>query len=193
MSTQAVSPSVSDPQLLVASTISQWFAVATVAKHEKAIARQFELRSIEHFLPLYSAIRQWKDRRVTLQLPLFSGYIFVRIPAVEKGNVERVPGVLRIIGFNGALVALAEEEIDRVRQAVALWNAEPCAYLAKGKRVRVLSGPLEGVEGIVLHRKGKLRIVISVDSIMRSFNLEIDASTVQLEPVRGTRWKGVRS
>jgi len=193
MSTQVFSLPGGQPTMFAAASISQWFAVATVAKHEKAIARHFQLRSIEHFLPLYSAVRRWKDRRVTLQLPLFAGYIFVRIPAVAKGVVERVPGVLRIVGFNGALVAVAEEEIERMRKAVALWNAEPCAYLSRGKRVRVCSGAFAGVEGIVAQHKGRLRIVISVDSIMRSFNIEIDAASVQLEPLKCSKGKEGKS
>jgi transcription antitermination factor NusG len=165
----------------------QWFAVATVAKHEKAIAKQFHLRKIEHYLPLYTAVRQWKDRRVTLDLPLFSGYIFVRIAAHNKGAIERVPGVLRLVSFNGVLAAISNQEIESLQKVAELWNVEPYPYLSKGKRVRVCSGPLDGVEGIVLHRKSKVRIVISVDSIMRSFQIEVDASTVRLEPVRATR------
>ena len=191
MSTQPIISAVSEPQIVATGCSREWFAVATVAKHEKAIAKQFELRSIEHFLPLYAAIRQWKDRKVTLQLPLFSGYIFARIFSSDKGRIEKVPGVLRIVGFNGVLVPISEQEIDRMRKVVESWKAEPCAYLTKGRRVRVCSGPLAGVEGIVLQHKGKLRIVISVDSIMRSFNLELEASNVQLEPVKASTVKKV--
>jgi len=186
MSTQSVVASLPTPQLLSSDCVSQWFAVATVAKHEKAVAKQFQLRSIEHYLPLYRSLRQWKDRRVTLDLPLFSGYIFVRIAARDKGAVERVPGVLCLLSFNGALAAISNEEIERLQKVAELWNAEPYPYLTKGKRVRVCSGPMDGVEGIVLHRKGKVRIVISVDSIMRSFQVEVDASTARLEPARAT-------
>jgi transcription termination/antitermination protein NusG len=168
----------------------QWFAAATVAKHEKAIAKQFQLRSIEHYLPLYRSSRQWKDRRVILDLPLFSGYIFVHMAAQDKGVIERVPGVLRLVSFNGALAAISAEEIESLQKVTELWNAEPYPHLSKGKRVRVCSGPLDGVEGIVLHRKGKVRIVISVASIMQSFQVEVDATTVRLEPVRASRPAG---
>jgi transcription antitermination factor NusG len=186
MSTQTATPLLS-PLPPSSDCHQQWFAVATIAKHEKVIAKQFEQRSIEYYLPLCTSLRQWKDRKVALDLPLFSGYIFVRIAALNKGMVERVPGVLRIVSFNGALVPIAEEEIERVRRVAELWKAEPYPYLNKGKRVRVCSGPLDGIEGIVLHRKGKLRIVISVDSIMRSFQIELDASTVRLEPLTAKR------
>jgi transcription antitermination factor NusG len=189
MSTQFITPLPSH-QAGFSESPKQWFAVSTIAKHEKAIARQLEQRSLEHYLPLYRCLRQWKDRKVTLDLPLFSGYIFVRISGLNKGAVERIPGVLRIVSFNSALVPIAEEEIERLRKVAELWNAEPYPYLCQGKRVRVCSGPLDGIEGIVLHRKGKVRIVISVDSIMRSFHIELDASTVRLETVRTPPGKG---
>jgi len=170
---------------------AQWYAVATVAKHEKAIAKQFQQRSIEYYLPLYNALRRWNERKVWLQLPLFSGYIFVHITPLGKGMVERVPGVIRMVSFSGNLVPITAQEMDLLRRVVEIWNAEPCPYLTKGKRVRVLSGPLEGVEGIVSHRKGKFRIVISVDSIMRSFTAEVDSTAVQLEPIRESQRNGV--
>ena len=53
------------------------------AHHEKRVAAELGARSVEHFLPLYSSVRRWKDRRVQLELPLFPGYVFVRLPFSE--------------------------------------------------------------------------------------------------------------
>src|SRR5690242_7851484 len=150
MSTQSVIASLSPPQPLSSDRASQWFAVTTVAKHEKAVAKQFQLRSIEHYLPLYRSLRHWKDRRVTLDLPLFSGYIVRRIGAHDQGAVQRVPGVLRRVRFNDALAPISNEEIERLQKVAELWNAEPYPYLTRGKRARACSGPMDGVEGKVL-------------------------------------------
>jgi len=174
-----------------ASDGQHWFAVSTKPRHEKKVVQHLNQRGVQNYLPLYPALRKWQDRKVWVDLPLFSCYLFVRIATGERGKVAQVPGVVRMVSFSGKLVPITAQEMDRLRRVVEIWNAEPCPYVTKGKRVKVLSGPLEGVEGIVSHRKGKFRIVISVDSIMRSFTAEVDSTAVQLEPIRESQRNGV--
>jgi transcription antitermination factor NusG len=162
---------------------SRWYAAHTRANHEKRLAEQLAERSVEHFLPLYECVRRWKDRRVTLQLPLFPGYILVRIALREKMRVLQIPGVARLVGFNGSPVALPDAEIDALREKLnRRVRAEPHAYLQAGRRVRVKTGPLEGFEGILVRRKHKYRIVVSISLIMRSIAVEVDLADV--EPAR---------
>jgi transcription antitermination factor NusG len=108
-------------------------------------------------------------------LPLFPGYLFVRIQLSARLRVLTVPGVVRLVGFNGRLACLREEEIRAIKNSVALQVAEPCPYLVEGRPIRLATGPLKGLEGIVVRRKGKLRAVISIHSIMQSFAVEVDA------------------
>jgi transcription antitermination factor NusG len=164
-----------------ALTISAWFAVHTASRHEKQVALQLEGRRIEHFLPTYEETHRWADRRVRVEMPLFPGYLFVRIAAGQRMDVLQVPGVARMIGFGGAPVPVAEAEIEALRKSiVGGMRLEPHPYLKVGRRVRVRNGVLSGVEGILQRKKEGDRIVISVDLIMRSVSMEIDAADVEV-------------
>jgi len=153
----------------------RWYAVYTRANHEKRVADQFACRSVEHFLPQYESVRRWKDRRVRLQLPLFPGYLFVHLAEQERLRVLQVPGVVRLVGFHGAPTPMPEEDLERIQQFLGQgWRAEPHPYLQTGRRARVVRGPLAGMEGIVLRRKNRSRLVLSFDLIHRSMAIETD-------------------
>jgi transcription antitermination factor NusG len=159
-----------------------WYAAYTSANHEKRVAEQFIERSVEHFLPLYQSVRRWKDRRVKLQRPLFPGYVFVRLALLDRLQVLQVPGVAKLVGFSGTPAVLPQEEIDALRTSLLNGlRAEPHPFLAVGRRVRVKSGPLTGIEGKVVRRKNSSWFVISLDLIMRSVAVEIDQAV--LEPL----------
>jgi transcription antitermination factor NusG len=159
----------------------RWVAVYTVTRHEKAVARQLEERRIETFLPLYRSLHRWKDRKKEVELPLFPSYVFVKIAARNKLPVLQVPGVVSIVTFNGEMAALPEQDISALRNGLDHQVcAEPCPYLKVGKRVRVVRGPMAGAEGILSRKKDKYRFVISVDVLMRSVALEVDASDLEL-------------
>lgn len=158
----------------------QWYAAYTSANHEKRVAVQLGERSVEHFLPLYGSVRRWKDRRVRLQLPLFPGYVFVRLALRNRLQVLQVPGVARLVGFSGLPCALPESEIEAMRECLARKAClEPHPYVNVGRRVRVKAGPLEGLEGLVIRKKNHLRFIISLDLIGRSAAVEIDASDLE--------------
>jgi transcription antitermination factor NusG len=158
----------------------KWYALYSCPRHEKLVHQQLIAKAVESFLPLYKCLRRWNDRTAWVELPLFPGYLFVHIQLSARLRVLTVPGVVRLVGFNGQLASLREEEIQAIKSAVALQVAEPCAYLVEGRRVRIATGPLKGMEGIVVRRKGSLRAVISVHSIMQSFSVELDAADAQL-------------
>jgi transcription antitermination factor NusG len=157
----------------------RWYAAYTSANHEKCVAEQLEVRAVEHFLPVYASVRRWKDRRVMLQMPLFPGYVFVRMALRDRLRVQQVPGVARLVGFDGTPVALPDEEIAALRAGLGSGvRVEPHPYLKMGRRVRVMGGPMTGMEGILVRRRGKLRVVISIDQIQRSVAIEVDASEI---------------
>jgi len=163
--------------------VPQWFAVYTTSRHEKTIAEHFALREIESFLPLYRAQRLWKNGcKMDLQLPLFPSYIFVRIAAHKRVRVLEVPGVLSLVGASGRPAPLPESEIEALRSSLPFVNCEPHPYLVIGERVRIRSGSLEGMEGVLLRKKGLLRVVLSLDLIMKSVAVEVDAENVDPVP-----------
>lgn len=158
---------------------SHWYVAQTCAHHERRVSQQLGQREIENFLPLYQRISQWKDRRVRLEVPLFAGYVFVRLELCRRLRVLEVPGVARLVGFGGSPAALPDDEIASIQNSLKLrLRAEPCPYLAIGQRVRIHRGPLQGVEGILVRRKNLLRLVLSVGLIQRSMAVEVDAVDV---------------
>lgn len=158
----------------------RWYAAYTTARHEKKVALHLERKSIDCFLPLYQAVHRWKDRRVSVQLPLFPGYVFVRIPLRERLRVLEVPSVVHLVGSDAMHPSeLPEQEIESLRQGLDPRRAEPWPYLKVGDRVRVKHGPLAGLEGVLLRKRDNLRLVLSIDIIMRSVAVEIDAADIE--------------
>jgi transcription antitermination factor NusG len=159
-----------------------WYAAYTSANHEKRVAIQLTRKSVEHFLPLYDSVRLWKDRRRKLQLPLFPGYVFVKLALRDRLQVLQVPGVAKFVGFNGTPAQLPQKEMEALRASlVGGAQVVPHPYLKIGQRVRVREGSLAGIEGILTRKKNGMRFVLSLDLIMRSVAVEIDVA--ELEPV----------
>ena len=162
-----------------ASSVS-WYALYTCSRHEKQVAVHLEHREIEFFLPLYTSVHRWKDRRVNLHLPLFPGYVFVHTSLQRRLDVLNIPGAVRFVAFNGLPAPLAETDMLRLRNGFdAGVRAQPHPYLKIGRRVRVRRGPLAGLEGILLRKKDHCRLVISIDLIMRSVAVEVEAADVE--------------
>jgi len=156
-----------------------WYALYTCPRHEKCVAQQIEERSISCFLPLYRSIRRWKDRRKELELALFPGYVFVRLALKDRLRVLQLPSAVRLVSFNGQPAVLPEAEIDQLRERLARGRVEPHPYLRVGRRVRVCGGPMQGLEGIIVRRKDRCRVVFSLDLIMRSVAVEVDERDVE--------------
>lgn len=158
----------------------RWYAVYTSANHEKKVAGEFSRRSVESFLPLYSSVRRWKDRRVQLQMPLFPGYVFVHLALSERLRVIQVPGVVKLVGFGGQPVALPDEQLEALRTGLnGQLRAEPHPYLTIGRRIRIVRGAFRGAEGTLVRKKGVFRVVLSLELIMRSIAVEVDAADVE--------------
>jgi transcription antitermination factor NusG len=159
---------------------ANWYALYTAPRHEKCVAEQIERRGIECFLPLYRSVRRWKDRRKELDLVLFPGYVFVQIALENRLRVLQVPGAARLVTFNGHPAVLPEDEIESLRIRLSgSHRMEPHPYLSVGRRVRVRSGPLKGLEGIIQRTKDHCRIIFSIDLIMRSIAVEVDEADVE--------------
>jgi len=128
---------------------SNWFAVFTSPRHEKRVEQHFKLRVAESFLPVYRAPRKWRNGlKVVLDLPLFPGYIFVRMRRSERVRVLEVPGVVAIVGGTGGEMArLPEAEVEALRAGLHLRRVEPHPFLTVGRRARIRSGALAGLEG----------------------------------------------
>jgi transcription antitermination factor NusG len=173
-SLQAVPQSTTDLQ-------SHWYAAHVRSRHEKQVERQLEERRVTCFLPVYRSVRRWKDRRKELDLVLFPGYVFIQLDLKDRLRVLQVPSVVRFVSFNGHPAPLPDAEIETLINGLAKGvRAEPHPYLKVGHRVRVKYGPLAGTQGILVRRKDKFRLVLSIDLIMRSVAVEVDEADVEL-------------
>ncbi|MEE8162067.1 MAG: UpxY family transcription antiterminator [Acidobacteriota bacterium] len=157
-----------------------WYAVTTRSRHEKVVAEQLWQKEIECFLPLREIISKWKDRFKKVQFPLFPGYLFVHVPIQERRlDILKVPSVVRIIGFNGEPVAIPEPEVQAVKQLVfSTLPYDPYPYIVKGNRVEIVLGPLRGLQGTLVEKKGVFRFILSVDLIQQAVACEVDACDV---------------
>jgi transcription antitermination factor NusG len=156
-----------------------WYAAYTVARHEKAVAEHLRQRDIECFLPLYETVHRWRNGRHRVQLPLFPSYVFVRMELRNKLRVLQVPGLVQLVTFQGAPATLPDAEMDTLRSALASGMlAQSYRYLSVGSKVEICRGSLQGLRGMLLRHQRQFRVVISVEMIMRSIVVEVDASDV---------------
>ncbi len=168
------------PVALVASSLEpRWYAAYTRSKHEKRVAAELSARDVEHFLPLYSSVRRWKDRRVQLEMPLFPGYIFVRIALRDRLRVVQIPSVVRLVGFSGLPAALPDTVMEILRLGLSERSrAGPHSFLAVGRPVRITGGPFAGLRGVLKRRKNQLWVVVSIDLVQRSIIISVDSTEV---------------
>ncbi len=159
---------------------SPWYAAYTRHQHEKAVARNLSNKGFETFLPLYTTARLWKDRTKHLLLPLFPGYVFLRGRLERWLEIVTTPGVHWLVGSAGQPAGIPQAEIDAIRRVVEKGiRIEPHCFLQCGDWVRVKSGPLEGLEGILLRKKNSSRLVLSVELLEKSIAMEVDAFAVE--------------
>jgi transcriptional antiterminator NusG len=159
-----------------------WYALYTRSRFEKKLMAELSNRSIEVFLPMREVLSRWKDRKKRIWLPLFPGYIFVNhiLTPANRHRVLNIPGAVRFVGHEGHAEQVPDEQIDAVRRFLeASISIDPYPYLQVGSRVEVTAGPLKGIQGILVKKKGKFRFVLQVDLIRQAISVEIDASDVR--------------
>jgi transcriptional antiterminator NusG len=161
----------------------QWFAVHVKARHEQKVSERLKDADIEVFAPVVERLSRWKDRNKLVRFPLFPCYLFVHISERhdDKLTVLKVKGVIRFLGsMSGEPESIPEEQILSLKKAVeSKVSIDPYPYLQEGQRVRVKSGPLSGVEGVLIERAGQHKLILSVDILCQSTAVTIHASEVE--------------
>lgn len=158
---------------------SQWYALRTRSRHEKLVRDQLEKQGIEPLLPTVRRLSQWKDRKKEIEVPLFSGYCFVRLSQQNKLPVQKVAGVVEVVGSGNRPEPIPDEEIEALRtlvNSVLPYDSHP--YLFEGMAVEVVRGPLQGVHGILMRKDKRHRLVIGIRLIQQAAVVEIDAMDV---------------
>lgn len=169
-------------QWLATEQAERWYALQTRVHREKVVEQRLLERGVSTFLPLVTEVHRWSDRKKTVQLPLFNSYLFVKIAPskVDRLRVLCVDGVFSFVGPRGEGTPIPDTQIEAVRALIdgrLPWSSHP--FLKIGQRVRVRSGALQGVEGILVSRSGESSLVISVDAIQRSMAVRIEGYEVE--------------
>ncbi len=162
-----------------ASSQSQWYALRTKSRHEKLVRDQLEKQGIEPLLPTVRRLSQWKDRKKEIEVPLFSGYCFVRFSQQDRLPVQKISGVVEVVGSGNRPEPIPDAEIDALRMlvnSVLPYDSHP--YLHEGMAVEVVRGPLQGAHGILMRKDKRHRLVIGVRLIQQAAAVEIDAMDV---------------
>jgi transcription antitermination factor NusG len=164
----------------------QWFAVWTRSRQEKSSAAILTTLGIQHYLPLKSETRQWSDRRQTVTVPLFSGYLFVRLNSVRNGQLQvlKTPGIVGFVGNQTGPLSVPDQQIEDIR--AVLEKRIECIVLPllnEGERVRVKRGPLAGVEGRLVRNNSSTRLAISIEMIHKSLMVSVSRNDVELVEV----------
>ncbi len=159
---------------LTAERDVRWFALAVVPRKEKVTAQTLRAKGYEDFLPMYAVKRRWSDRMKVVETPLFPGYVFCRFDAGTRLPILKIPTVMSVAGVGRTPEPIPDEEISALQVVCKSGiNAIPCLYLTAGAKVRILEGPLAGLEGILMEDK-ETRLVLSVSLLQRSVSVEVD-------------------
>jgi transcription antitermination factor NusG len=182
MSVSSVAFDISQPVPSFQGEAESWYALHTRPRHEKIVTQRLEQRGVTTFLPLVTEIHRWSDRKKKVEAPLFSCYVFARFAAnrAERLRVLRVDGVFSLVGAQGEGAPIPDDQIDAIHSLVEAglpWASHP--YLKIGHRVRIRSGALSGIEGLLVSRAGESTLVISVDAIQRSMAIRVDGYDVE--------------
>lgn len=159
---------------------SPWHVLFVIANHEKKVAQHLSVRSVEHYLPLYTERSRWSDRWVNVERPLFVGYVFVRYSSQTRLSVVSTPGVVRLLG-DSTNDTVSADEIARIRQGLASGCLlRPHFDLPVGTRVRVRRGVFEGTEGVVAELRQRCKVVMTLSCIRQCFSLELDRDDIEI-------------
>ena len=157
-----------------------WHVLHVIANHEKRVAQHLSVRSVEHFLPLYTESSRWTDRSVQLERPLFLGYVFIRFSPQQRVSVISTPGAIRLLGDSDTQ-RVSSVELHRIRESLASgYSLLPHPNIPVGTEVRIRSGAFEGVIGVVTELRQRCKVVIGLTAVQQSFSLEVGLDDVEL-------------
>ncbi|MCS7082405.1 MAG: UpxY family transcription antiterminator [Bacteroidota bacterium] len=164
----------------------RWYAIYTRANAEKCVFARLVERRIEAYLPLLRQRRQWKDRKKWVDVPVFRNYVFVRITLRECLAVLQVEGVVQFVRFGGEPTPIPDHEIEAVRR-ILTYEPERVEVLGEtlvpGDPVRVVAGPLRGIVGRYVMRKGGGRLVVYIEHLCQGLAIEVPAAQVERLPM----------
>ena len=161
-----------------------WYVVYTRYNAEKKLHKVLDDAGYEVFLPLYTTVRQWSDRKKKVSIPLINSVVFVRTTRTalnELYNYTQVNGILKEKGQPGVV---KDQEIENLRIIASEWSGELVETnderpLRSGDPIEVLRGPFSGVFGELVNHKGKHRVVVRLRSMQVEFVINVPKNAVR--------------
>jgi transcription antitermination factor NusG len=158
-----------------------WYAIYTRHQHEKVVAQILTNKGLKAFLPLCETTHHWKDRTKALWMPLFPCYVFLNGGLEHRLQILTTPGIHGFVSYGGQPAAIPDTEMEAIRRVLENGvRVEPHPFLKYGDRVRIKSGALAGIEGILVRKRNLSRLVLSVEMLGKAASMEVDA--FQVEP-----------
>jgi transcription antitermination factor NusG len=165
-----------------------WYALRIRPRFEKLAAKHLRDKGYEEYLPLCRSARRWSDRMKTVEMPLFSGYVFCKFDIQDRLPILVVPGVLWVVGIGKVPATIPESQISYLQQAIASgMQCGPWPFVQAGQSITVERGPLAGLKGTVIEVKSSLRLILSLPLLQRSVAVEIDRHCVDFDHAPATR------
>lgn len=157
-----------------------WYALYTKPRHEKKVYQQLTEKDIVAFLPMTKSLRQWKDRRKWVEMPLFTSYVFIDILLKNKLVALETHGVVKMVGFGGVPASIPDWQIEQLKKVISQPETLRLEkYLKEGDTVEVIAGPLKGVKGYLREIRGETRVAILLDGIYQSASFEMQRNFVK--------------
>jgi transcription antitermination factor NusG len=161
----------------------QWYAIQTRSRHEKRVAEQLRSKAVEAFLPIHRCKHRWNNGVLAeVDLPLFPCYLFARAQAHQRIRLLQLPGIVGIAASTSHPTAIPDQDIEALRLVTGTFAAVPHPFLNAGDRVRIIAGPLAGMEGILARRKQLCRLILTIETIMRSIAVEVSEFDIEVVP-----------
>lgn len=173
---------------------TRWYALQTKTQYERVVARGLSGKGLEEFVPLFDVRRRYGSEVRVVEEPMFPGYVFCRFDLAERLSVLRTPYVRSIVGVAGRAIPVRDGEIEAVQSIVRAGAVvHPWPYLKEGDWVRIVCGSMEGVEGILVEKRKRHRLVVSISLLERSVAVDLDEAWIAPIPSRDESWNPVRN
>jgi transcription antitermination factor NusG len=161
----------------------EWYAAVVRPRSEKAVAQALANRGVERYLPIYRGRYRSAGRFKDVDLPLFPQYVFCRIGTCSRAQVLSTPGVFRFVTFGNKPAPVNASELESVRRVLSSGTElQPWPFLKVGDYVEIAEGPLKGLDGRLIHTKGKCQLILDISLLQRSVAVTIERGWVRPGP-----------
>lgn len=159
--------------------VCKWYVAYTYPKAERLVQDKLERIGLHAFLPMHQVVRNWSDRQKKLTVPLFPNYLFVYSSDTHRSKSLAIREIVRYVSFDGKPATVSDVIINSLKHILnEQIEVDVEQFDQVGISVRVVRGPFAGLEGIMVEKKGKTRLVIQIKVLRNSVSINIAASDV---------------